>query len=76
VLIKTQVQGNGGNSEVIKVQVSASTSITLVHGNLLEASADGIINAADPVLKHGGGVAKVIVDKGLISLKNKYGIIN
>ncbi len=38
--------------------------ITLIQGDITEVSADAIVNAANPYLMHGGGVAYAIVKKG------------
>jgi len=38
--------------------------VRLVHGDLTEEKVDAIVNAANPQLAHGGGVAGAIVHKG------------
>jgi len=38
--------------------------VSLIKGDITEAEADAIVNAANSILEHGGGVAEVIVRKG------------
>jgi len=38
--------------------------VSLIKGDINEAEADAIVNAANSILEHGGGVAEVIVRKG------------
>ncbi|MHA2610615.1 MAG: macro domain-containing protein [bacterium JZ-2024 1] len=39
-------------------------SLKIVEGDITEEKVDAIVNAANSFLKHGGGVARAIVDKG------------
>jgi O-acetyl-ADP-ribose deacetylase len=50
--------------EVINKIRLKNTEIVLIKGDLTEAPVDAIVNAANSVLKHGGGVAGAIVRKG------------
>ena len=48
----------------MKTLVIDRLRIELVKGDITELSVDAIVNAANPYLKHGGGVARAIVKKG------------
>jgi O-acetyl-ADP-ribose deacetylase (regulator of RNase III) len=48
----------------IKVNGDINKAIRLVNGDITERNTDVIVNAANSQLKHGGGVAAVIVRKG------------
>lgn len=48
---------------LMKFKVGGLT-VELVEGDITELEADAIVNAANPYLKHGGGVAAAIVRKG------------
>jgi O-acetyl-ADP-ribose deacetylase (regulator of RNase III) len=41
-----------------------NVTLELIEGDITEADADAIVNAANPYLEHGGGVAAAIVRKG------------
>lgn len=48
----------------LKIYRLGPTSIILMSGDITEVEADAIVNAANPYLEHGGGVALAIVKKG------------
>lgn len=48
----------------MKRYVVRETEVVLVKGDITEAEVDVIVNAANPYLEHGGGVARAIVRKG------------
>ncbi len=48
----------------IKINNVNTKTIQLVKGDITERNTDVIVNAANSHLKHGGGVAAVIVRKG------------
>ena len=45
-------------------QVETSHKLTLIQGDLTSQKVDAIVNAANPRLRHGGGVAATILRKG------------
>jgi len=48
----------------VKIYRVGGIEIHLVKGDITELEADAIVNAANPYLEHGGGVALAIVRKG------------
>ncbi|XP_035682826.1 uncharacterized protein LOC118420216 [Branchiostoma floridae] len=56
----------GENSPVILFThtFEQEVEVKVAHGNITTLKVDAIVNAADARLKHGGGVAKAIVDAG------------
>src|SRR5215217_5514770 len=49
---------------VDQIHMYNNKTLRLVHGDITERDVDVIVNAANSYLKHGGGVAAVIVRKG------------
>ncbi len=52
------------NQELSEKRFPNGKVLKLVHGDITEERVDAIVNAANSYLKHGGGVAGVIVRKG------------
>ena len=52
------------NSVLAEMQLSAGKVLQLVHGDLAAETTDAIVNAANELLQHGGGVAGVISRRG------------
>jgi len=49
---------------VAEAMLPSGHRVVLVHGDLTEEEADALVNAANPYLQHGGGVAGALVRKG------------
>ena len=51
--------------QVIKqVSLKNGVKLSVCHGDITLSDADAIVNAANTNLKHGGGLARAIVDNG------------
>ncbi|HEX9934838.1 MAG TPA: macro domain-containing protein, partial [bacterium] len=50
------------------------TTVELVEGDITELQVDAIVNAANPQLAHGGGVAGAIVRKGGVIIQQESDI--
>lgn len=48
----------------MKIYRVGGVEVVLLKGDITEVEADAIVNAANPFLEHGGGVARAIVRKG------------
>ncbi|MFN2144086.1 MAG: macro domain-containing protein [Anaerolineales bacterium] len=48
----------------MKHQFPSGQVLTLIHGDLTTQKVDAIVNAANPRLRHGGGVAAIILRRG------------
>jgi len=61
---------------LFKLQASDVTTFEVIEGNLLEEPVDAIVNAANGLLAHGGGVAAVIARAaGPALLEESYRIV-
>lgn len=49
---------------LVKHRFPSGQMLTLIHGDLTTQKVDAIVNAANPRLRHGGGVAAIIVHRG------------
>jgi O-acetyl-ADP-ribose deacetylase len=49
---------------VDQIHMDDNKTLRLVYADITERNVDVIVNAANPCLKHGGGVAAAIVRKG------------
>jgi len=56
---------------VIEGKPFPNRTLKLIHGDLTEAKVDVIVNAANALLQHGGGVAAAIVRKGGESIQRE-----
>jgi hypothetical protein len=56
---------NTNITETAVCSTPTGQTITTVVGDITDLSVDVIVNAANKELKHVGGLAKVIVDKGI-----------
>jgi len=52
------------NRTVWETTLPTGQKLQIVHGDLTDERVDAIVNAANPYLRHGGGVAGVIVRRG------------
>lgn len=52
------------NNSILSISLGKLHNLELVHGDLTEEQVDAIVNAANPWLFHGGGVAGAIVRRG------------
>lgn len=52
------------NQVLVKHLFPSGQVLTLVHGDLTSQKVDAIVNAANPRLRHGGGVAAIILRRG------------
>jgi len=52
------------NQVLVKHRFSSGQMLRLIHGDLTIQEVDAIVNAANPRLRHGGGVAAIILRRG------------
>lgn len=52
------------NQVLCKYEFDSGQTLTLIHGDLTAQKVDAIVNAANPRLRHGGGVAAIILRRG------------
>ena len=56
--------GNSTLNITRSVNISASTKLHLREGDILDCTAEVLVNSSDPKLSHVRGLAKIIVQKG------------
>ena len=52
------------NQVLQKIEFASGQVLSLIHGDLTAQEVDAIVNAANPRLRHGGGVAAIILRRG------------
>ena len=69
------MRGSGGGGLVgSRVDLPGGVSVEVVQGDLTTFQADAIVNAANGRLDHCGGLAKAIVDAGIVYIYNEGNI--
>jgi O-acetyl-ADP-ribose deacetylase (regulator of RNase III) len=61
--------------EIIEETFLKTMRVRVVRGDIAEAPVDAVVNAANPYLRHGGGVAGAIVRKGGRAIQEESDLI-